>query len=174
MEFSQSTRGRISVAFIVMLAILLLFVIVIFFPPVHEHKDAATIICKSNLWKIALCFQLYSDEFDNKLPVQDKWCDLIRDYVLDEPLYRCPLDKEGACSYAINRDLPAGFKDVPGDMVVLFESNAGWNQVGGAESVVTGRHVEGGCNVLFGDGRAEFVKAEDLDKLRWKIGSGAD
>lgn len=44
-----------------------------------------------------------------------------------------------------------------------------WNQVGGPEDLTVDNHGGRGCNVLFGGGHVEFVKAEDIDKLRWTV-----
>lgn len=43
-----------------------------------------------------------------------------------------------------------------------------WNQVGGPELLAYERH-ESGCNILFADGHAEFVKRADLPALRWDV-----
>jgi hypothetical protein len=53
------------------------------------------------------------------------------------------------------------------DVVLLFESNCGWNQAGGPELLITGRH-EGGCNILFVNGDIEFVKTEEIPGLKWE------
>lgn len=42
-----------------------------------------------------------------------------------------------------------------------------WNQVGGPEDLSIGYHGSAGCNILFADGRSEFVRTEDLPDLRW-------
>jgi len=43
-----------------------------------------------------------------------------------------------------------------------------WNQVCGPELLTTENHEGKGCNILFADGHAAFVKKDDLDKLRWE------
>lgn len=47
-----------------------------------------------------------------------------------------------------------------------------WNQVGGFENMTTQYHSGKGCNILFCDGHAEFVKTEELPKLKWKVKYG--
>ena len=42
-----------------------------------------------------------------------------------------------------------------------------WNQFGGSELLTTENHKGDGCNVLFNDWHAEFVKAERIAELKW-------
>jgi prepilin-type processing-associated H-X9-DG protein len=51
---------------------------------------------------------------------------------------------------------------------LLFETKAGFNQVGGPELLTTDNHNGKGCNVLFADNTVEFVKTEELANLKWK------
>ncbi|MHC4858232.1 MAG: H-X9-DG-CTERM domain-containing protein [Planctomycetota bacterium] len=69
----------------------------------------------------------------------------------------------------MNENIPADAGELPGDLVLLFESAPGWNQVGGADDVVTDRHGKPGANIAFADGHVEFVKAEDIPILRWTV-----
>jgi hypothetical protein len=57
----------------------------------------------------------------------------------------------------------------PGDMVLLFETKAGWNQHGGPELFTFDNHdPRGGC-VLLNDGTVKFIRTEEeLKQLRWK------
>ncbi len=57
----------------------------------------------------------------------------------------------------------------PLDMVLLFETKAGWNQHGGPELFTFDNHdPKGGC-VLLNDGTVRFVRTkQELHALRWK------
>ena len=68
--------------------------------------------------------------------------------------------------YAMN---PNCKSDSPGDMVLLFEAKAGWNQYGGPELFTFVNHdPKGGC-VLLNDQTVKFVRTkEELQQLRWK------
>lgn len=68
--------------------------------------------------------------------------------------------------YAMN---PHCRKESPGDMVLLFETKAGWNQHGGPELFTFDNHdPKGGC-VLLNSGTMKFIRTKDeLLKLRWK------
>jgi len=67
--------------------------------------------------------------------------------------------------YAIN---PYVQPDSPSNLVLLFETKGGWNKCGGYELVTFENHFIKGCNVLFNDGHVEFVKPEQVDRLKWK------
>ncbi len=44
-----------------------------------------------------------------------------------------------------------------------------WNQFGGPEILTFENHKGKGCNVLFNDGRVEFIKPEEVGKLKWEV-----
>ena len=88
--------------------------------------------------------------------------------------FLCLKDKTGPCSYALNESIPADANELPGDLVILFESAPGWNQTGGADDAVTDREKNPGANIAFADGHVEFVKPEDIPKLRWTVGRSVE
>jgi len=68
--------------------------------------------------------------------------------------------------YAMNPNCRA---DSPKDMVLLFESKAGWNQHGGPELFAFDNHDPKGGLVLLNDGTVKFIRTEEeLKQLRWK------
>ena len=107
-------------------------------------------------------------------PMVDEWCDAMeRAYsstgIYDESVTKphiCPGAEEGRNHYAIN---PNCKPDSPPDMVLLFETKAGWNQHGGPEIFTFDNHdPKGGC-VLLNDGTVKFIRTEEeLQQLRWK------
>ena len=108
-------------------------------------------------------------------PEPNQWCDaILRDRrktsYFDEKRKRealkCPSSIEGKCHYAMN---PNSEPNSPGDMVLLFETKAGWNQHGGPELFTFDNHdPKGGC-VLLNDGTVKFIRTEEeLHALRWK------
>ncbi len=108
-------------------------------------------------------------------PPTNTWCDsMLRSYsraieISHENLIRpyiCPSVGQGKCHYAMN---PNCKLDSPLDMVLLFETKAGWNQHGGPELFTFDNHEpKGGC-VLLNDGTVKFIRTkEELQELRWK------
>ena len=108
-------------------------------------------------------------------PPPAKWCDtLLQGYrvtadgrdVITAKACECPGAGDGGCRYATN---PNCKLDSPGDIVLLFETKAGWNQHGGPDLFVFDHHEpRGGC-VSFNNGTVKFIRTkEELRQVRWK------
>jgi hypothetical protein len=144
------------------------------------------ILCAANLRDIWYRLRLYQEAAKElriglfrrrekkPYPASKKWCDyMTQAYRIVEMrdtnvkrLLRCPGVGEGECHYAMN---PHCKPDSPADMVLLFETKAGWNQHGGPELFTFENHEpKGGC-VLLNDGTVKFIRTEEeLQQLRWK------
>jgi prepilin-type processing-associated H-X9-DG protein len=115
-------------------------------------------------------------ENDGRYPTAEKWCDLLKDYYIKDDLV-CPAKRSTGeqCSYALN---PNCEPNSPADVVLLFETNGGWNQHGGPELLNTQNHPDykdwfwgykiPGCNVMFNDGHVEFIPKKQFAELKWK------
>jgi hypothetical protein len=109
-------------------------------------------------------------------PTPNVWCDdILRPYPAlnsfaavrrNAELLVCPSAGEGKNHYAMN---PNCKTNSPPDVVLLFETKAGWNQNGGPELFTFDNHdPKGGC-VLLNDGTVKFIRTkEELQQLRWK------
>jgi prepilin-type processing-associated H-X9-DG protein len=125
-------------------------------------------ICGSNMTELGKAILIYVNDFD-QYPTPEKWCDiLIEDCNVPHKTFRCPGAKEGTCNYALNKYITDLGTTADTNIVVLFETRPGWNQVGGREILTTENHLKEGCNVVFLDGHVEFIKAEDINNLKWK------
>jgi hypothetical protein len=126
--------------------------------------------CMARMHNIGRAINYYAEENDGKYPTPNKWCDLLKKYVVEpERTFVCPSAGDGRYHYAMN---PNCEPNSPPDMVLLFETKGGWNQFGGPEILTFENHRGKGCNILFNDGRIEFVKPEELGKLKWKVEEG--
>jgi len=109
-------------------------------------------------------------------PIPSEWCDdMPRLYPTmgesgtshwgTKP-YICPSASKSKNHYAMN---PNCKPNSPSDMVLLFETKAGWNQHGGLELFTFDNHdPKGGC-VLLNDCTVKFIRTrEELLQLRWK------
>jgi len=142
--------------------------------PIELKHIKLRVACDRNLEGLFIAGPLYRLKIIS-YPDPNKWCDVIlRDrsnttFVSEEKMldyFYCPSAGEGKCHYAMN---PNCKPDSPGDMVLLFETEAGWNQHGGPELFTFDNHdPKGGC-VLLNDGTVKFIRTkEELNNLRWK------
>jgi hypothetical protein len=146
--------------------------------PVQPFRQQ--IACAGRLSAIRRMFNLLPGE-GRTYPQPSEWCDVfVRDPrqptrsitrrpVLAEPIngpFMCPNMQEGRCHYAIN---PHCEPNSPPETVLLFETEAGWNQHDGPELFSFDNHdPRGGC-VLFNDGPVKFIRTEaELGALRWE------
>lgn len=162
-------RRRLSPLRVVLglLILVLLLANLIRLPP-RTPSSAYIVTCKVNLHLLHRALDLYAQEHGNLYPTPAKWCDLTVakcDQDTDpKALLQCPRDWKATCSYAMNPHAdPCG----AGDVVLLFESKAGWNQFGGAELLTMENHEGQGGNVLFVDGSIRFVKPDEIAGLKW-------
>jgi hypothetical protein len=153
---------------------LVLFIVYPWPDKIRQSKDR--VACQTNLTTIWRMMYIHAVEHGTPLS-GDEWCDAL--LAVDEGVkaekLRCPLSaaSEGQCSYALN--VAAAGKDprrLPADMVVLFDSVPGWNQVGGPELLTLDNHRGEGCCVCFADGNVRFVKREQVSELEWTDGKG--
>ncbi|NLT75854.1 MAG: hypothetical protein GXX98_04970 [Planctomycetes bacterium] len=137
--------------------------------------------CAANLSKLWYRLRLYrqigrlaiedtSPREQVAYPSSERWCDaMLCVFQIAEhtvKAYQCPGAGEGRCHYAMNSNCGA---DSPREMVLLFETKAGWNQHGGPELFTFDNHdAQGGC-VLLNDGTVKFIRTEqELHTLHWK------
>ena len=137
--------------------------------PLRLRRD-----CRHNIGRLLTAGPLYRGKVSS-YPEPNEWCDVIlRDrgntsYVSEERMreaFKCPCVSESKCNYAMN---PNCEPNSPDDMVLLFETNDGWNQHGGPELFSFDNHdPQGGC-VLLNDGTVKFIRSkEELQSLRWE------
>ncbi len=128
------------------------------------------IVCGRNLEGLGKALSIYANDFDDKYPTPEKWCDLLIQYAeITEKSFRCPAAKKGRSHYAIN---PNCQLKSPPDVVLLFEAGPGWNQFGGPERLVGDRHWWRGSCVLFNDSQLQFIRKKDIGQLKWKAEVG--
>jgi hypothetical protein len=55
------------------------------------------------------------------------------------------------------------------NIVLLFETDGGWNKFGGLELLTAEHHNNEGANILFNNGAVKFIKLDQFEELKWKI-----
>ncbi len=133
------------------------------------RQIAFRMVCGQNMSGLGSAMLIYANDYDDEFPTQTEWCDLLMKYAdVPREQFRCKGALEGPCNYAMNKNVwNFSKRDIPPDMVVLFETHPGWNQVGGPELLTTDNHQGQGCNILFADNQVRFIKTRDIDKLKW-------
>ena len=136
--------------------------------------------CYSNVENLAICLQMYADEF-GVLPPADSWCDKTLEYARNRGVFVCPERPDLACGYAYNSALSelrlAEVPD-PDHTIMVFESDGGWNAAGGRELLVARPRHRGADYFGFAGGQmnsptpiAKVVRRQDLDRgragVRW-------
>jgi len=171
---AQGQEPRISrrvVGEIVIAIVVCLWMIVVLWPSlVHLREYRRRIRCGENLTVLGKTMIIYACDYDDKYPTVDKWCDLLTKHTeVSQKEFICPSAGNGRCHYAMNPN--ANLTSSP-EMVVLFETERGWNQFGGPEILTIENHEGKGGNISFNDQHAEFVKPEPFDCLKWNVEVG--
>jgi hypothetical protein len=123
-------------------------------------------LCAHNMEILGKAMRLYANEHEERYPEPNQWCDLLIEggYVEKRDL-TCNGDRVGPCSYAMNPNCrsPA---DEP-NMVLIFESEPGWNQSGGPELITCENHDGDGYMIFCNQDGATFEKCGNPETLNW-------
>lgn len=152
----------------IVFALLVIVPIFLFF--LYLGRMFTRILCGENMYGLRIAIMMYADDSNQQYPAPDKWCDLLVKHGDVSPKqFRCVgVRSKGDpiySNYAINPNCDI---NCPNDVVLLFETKAGWNQHGGPELLTFDNHPDKGVNVLFNNGDVKFIKPEEVGKLKWK------
>jgi hypothetical protein len=146
-----------------------LLAVTFYFVGRHPKESSRRVGYVANLRLLAANLPFYVKEHAGAYPPPETWCDALVEWSnghLRKAL-RYPKGEREGCPYAMNpRADPVG----PRDVVLLFESEPGWNRTGGPESIRVGKREQTrgeGAYVLFVGGDVRFVPAGEISTLRW-------
>jgi prepilin-type processing-associated H-X9-DG protein len=167
MAITGLALSAVSIVLLPVISMLMAILMPILMPAMTSAKSVAyRTVCESNMHGLAIAMMVYANDYDNRVPTADEWCDLlIQEADVSSASFLCPSAPDGTCTYALNKNLVT--LDVSATTVVMFECPPGWNQVGGPELLTTEYHQGEGCNIAFADGTVEFVEAAMLEQLDW-------
>jgi len=154
---------------IIFIMVLFEFFLRVFLPYMHEAAFNPEHGCRGRLGGLGCAMKQYAEKHQGKLPLQSNWCDILIDEISLAPInFICPGVKNKSYSYALNKNV-IGLDKIPDDVVILFDSKPGRNQVGGPELLAPENHKGKGCNILFGNFEAKFIEKEKFSELKWNI-----
>lgn len=140
----------------------------ILFPVFARARESARASsCVSNMKEMAVAMQMYAADYNSSLPPASNWCDSIQPKLQNQQAFVCPAVSELKCGYGLNANVGSlNNVQAPTHLVLLFESDGGWNANGSSEKMIAApRH---GCyNVIYADGHFGRVFPNYLSVLEW-------
>jgi len=102
----------------------------------RERTERAARTCAANMFHLDRAMQMYLADYDDAFPLASSWCDAIVPYTEAKPPFNCPAARNQRFSFAYNAAVAgrrrAEIQNLQ-EVVLLFESDAGWNAAGGPE-----------------------------------------
>ena len=87
------------------------------------------IVSQTNLHSLSIAMEIYAQEYDDKLPNSENWCDLLVTKMGISPDNFTSISRDmesGESIYALNENVVnMKFSEIPADVVLLFETNLG-------------------------------------------------
>lgn len=171
----KASQGKLKgkslaiVSSIIGFLVFLLLIFGIYLPALGKVKYIGwRMTCGNRISEIGKAMLIYVNDYDG-FPTPEKWCDLLIEKCnVSANHFRCPDAQKGPCNYALNKNIAVLGTTADPNIVVLFETHPGWNQVGGPEILTAENHKGKGCNIVFLDSHVEFVETKNIDKLKWK------
>jgi endonuclease/exonuclease/phosphatase family metal-dependent hydrolase len=149
---------------VLLILIVLVLIGMIFIQALIHMPTPPRFYCAQRLQQFGVILHMYSSNKTKEYPPAESWCDSLMDYTKSKEFYLCPALEEGNSSYALNLNCEP---NSPNDVVLLFESQGGWNQYGGSELLNFENHKGKGCNILFNDFSVRFITPEEVAELNW-------
>jgi hypothetical protein len=179
--YSQKNKSRHGYIFLMISCCV--FALTVLSPALHRVRQGGKPpLCQSNLKQLGLAINLYARDNKGYLPSAKKWCDLLSEHIIDDStkeVFKCPSAREGDYGYAFNKKLDGLYlADVPGDVVLVFEADGGWNLTGGPELLSLRHEWDSSediyrrrcCNLLFVNGDVRRYRVDNLIRQppRWE------
>jgi len=131
-------------------------------------------VCLSHVRQIDIGLTMYTQDYDDHLPLPDTWCDAAMTYIKNEYVYVCPQpydnDRSKTPSYGFLHKLEGaeiGRIVSPAETVMVFDSVRGRNLSGGLALLPNPTRHQNGHNVGLIDGHAKFVSKSGIANLIW-------
>ena len=134
----------------------------------------ATAACLKHQRALSDAILAYARDHGERYPPARDWCDRVRPYVKDPKAFVCPAAGNRQCSYAFNAELselPVARLVEARRVVMLFESDRGWNAAGDQSLLVQlERHRYQDDIWTLASGSVYLIARNDPWHLRWRPG----
>lgn len=166
----------------VLIWVVVAFVVIVFFlwslrVLMYQIRGSRVSGCGTNVSGLAKTMIVYSNDDHGRLPAADKWCDLLVGYDFTAPKqFVCDRSdaREGESSYAINKNLDGrDISRVPGDIVLVFETNYG-KEPGGRQEKLANRWWYRYLSKNDEHGLYGIRGSKRVYKLRWNQNGGPE
>jgi len=136
--------------------------------PIKSLLFPTKIQCATNMQNLAKAMMAYAEDNEGIFPSSDHWCDVLSDQPgVKKSMFKCKEVDDLSSAFSINVNVAGkNLAQLDPNMVMLFESDAGWNSAGGSELAVADRHTRG-SNFAFVNGNVFFIMKEAFGKLTW-------
>ena len=170
LQTTQKQKQKISgFTFIELLIVLAIVALLwgLLMPQLSQAPELESrLACGKNMKELYIAMDTYAQDNNGNYPTAQNWCDLlVKQSEEIEKLLMCNSNKDARSTYAIN---PNCQPSSPNDIVLLFETKAGWNQHGGPELLTNENHQGKGCNILYNNGTVRFERTGGLELEKWK------
>jgi len=131
----------------------------------RARESARKAVCLSNIKNVCLALQMYAGDNGGVYPDGRSWSDALAGYVPNKAAFVCPSQRQrdAPCGYALNQEISgaatASIRD-PQGTIALFESDRGWNAVGGWDLLTARPRHLGGDSFGYLDGHSDWVVRE--------------
>lgn len=132
---------------------------------VRAREAARKQVCLSHTKTLSQALQMYAGDWGGSLPDGRTWCDALAGHTPAKDVFVCPSQSQPdlPCGYALNQDLDKALISSVADpqtTIALFESDLGWNAMGGWDILVAAPRHLGGDNFGYLDGHSEWGRRE--------------
>jgi hypothetical protein len=139
----------------------------------RQREDAEVRVCVHNVAALAEGVRMYLTDYDGTFPPAARWSEAVSPYLSGQKLFHCPAAANRLSStYAYNGSLaalsPRELQGSRGRLVVVFESDAGWDACGGVELLPRIPRHYGGDTYGVADGAAFWVSRQQRGDLEWE------
>lgn len=130
--------------------------------------------CSHNMSYIFQALNEYADNHNGQLPPGSEWNDTLISNGFSSDYFVCqqePIATGLVSNFALNSNLAnSKIRELPKDMVLLFECGTGWNKTGQAD-IAKGHLMKSAnieyVNILFANGNIKHTPKDSVAELRW-------